>query len=185
MKVKGTSVINTVTFVKRFFGPRHEEWMRALPPASQQLLQGTVLPTTWYPVESALIVPVEVMCQLFFGGRRDGAWMLGEFSGEANLTTVYKIYIKEGAPKYFLDRASAISQNNFDPCPTLRLVEFSPGRAIQHYECPHNPHWVLESRVTGFAKRGLELCGCKNVRFTFLKSVSKGDSMSEVLISWN
>lgn len=184
MNVKGISLINIGLYVKKLHPSRYDEWYAALPADSQKVMQGVVLPTGWYPVEAALIQPTVAICNLFFGGREEGAFKTGEFNADLNLTGIYQLFFKLGSPRFLLDKATSIAQKMYDPSPTLELAEYQNGRALVRYHNTSTNHWVMEQRIAGFAKRGLELSGCKDVKMEFLCSMSKGAPTSDVVVTW-
>lgn len=184
MNVKGVSLINLMNYVKKSFPDRVELWRNALPDDSRKIVDGVVVPSSWYPVEAALIQPTETVCKVFFTGSREGAWQTGAFNADTNLTGIYQLFIKIGTPRFLLEKGGAIAQKMYDPSPTISLVDYKTGWAKVHYFNDHCKHWVLECRIAGFCKRGLELSGCSDVKIEFTRYVSRGDPYSETILTW-
>jgi hypothetical protein len=184
MRAKGTVVATAFAFVKDAFPNRYEEYVAGLPEATRQLASSPILPSSMYDLDVGIVQPAQRVCELFFGGSTEGALKLGEYSADRSLTGIYKMFIQLGTPKFFLDRARVVAANTYEPAQVLGLADYRPGRAVVTYTCEHFPHWVTLHRTAGFARRGLELCGCKDVSLSFSNQISRAEPRVEVVCTW-
>ena len=183
MEVKGTAVESIPLFVKEKFGERYEEWLNSLPPKSREIMTKPILAAIWYPLEEAFIIPTLKICELFYNGDLRGAWEAGRFSADFALRGIYKVFVKIGSPGFIIDRASAIFSNYYRPS-KMEVVERGKNRAVLHITEFGKPHIVVEYRIAGWIERALEISGCKDLKITITKSLTRGDKYTEIVGEW-
>jgi hypothetical protein len=182
MEVMGTGIIPNVEFVRQNFESRSDEWLASLSEPSRKIME-TVLASSWYPLNEALIEPTQKICDLFYDGRDEGAWELGRFSAEHALTGVYRIFVKVGTPGFLISRASAIMSVYYRPS-EIKVAEKSSKRAVAQLVHFPESHRMVELRMGGWMERALEISGCKEVTLDIPRSLTKGDPVTEFVAQW-
>jgi hypothetical protein len=87
MKGKGTTINSIKAFVKENFPAFYDEWLERLPPESKKYYQTEILSSEWYPAFETGILPVHLIADMFFDGKREEAFYeIGVFSGKRYLT---------------------------------------------------------------------------------------------------
>jgi len=184
MEVRGTAVRATPLFVKQRFGDRMAEWLSTLGQKAREIMTGKIDTSAWYPLTEAMVEPTQAICQLFFEGRKDGAWELGRFSADYSLWGLYRLFVKMGSPMHLLDRATEAFGTYYRPS-RLVLIERGPLRAVVRIEHFPQPHQMVECRIGGWIERGLEISGCQKVRVEIRSSLAAGDPYTELVGEWS
>ena len=108
---------------------------------------------------------------------------LGRHGADANLTTVYRLFLKVGTVKWILARATRIWGMHYDTGQLL-IREF-PGKEVEleiiNFASPHRVHCLS---VQGWAERASELSGAENVRLTEVGCRASGDERCRFRITW-
>lgn len=47
------------------------------------------------------------------------------------------------------------------------------------------PNYLVEQRIGGWIEKAFEICGCKNVKVSITKSLTKGDEITEYKATWS
>ncbi len=109
MNIKGTALISTVNFVKKYFAEQYEEFLFALPEKIHIIFQEGILASNWYPVKEAYIESTITIANLFYNGDVEkAAYELGKFSGFEALKGIYKIFVKIASMDFVLKRLDSI-----------------------------------------------------------------------------
>ena len=183
MEVKGTAVESIPVFVKKKFAHRFEEWLNTLPESSRKIMREKILPSAWYPLQEALIIPTQKICELFYRSVEEGAWEAGRFSADYALHGIYKWFVKLGSPGFIIGRASTIFSTYYRPSKMV-LVENSPKRGVVHIVQFAEPNRLVELRIGGWIERALEISGCKELKVEITKSLTRGDPITEFIMEW-
>ena len=184
MKVKGTAVATLPIFVKETFGEDgFQRWYQTLSPEAQAVFIKPVL-NSWYPLTQTLTEPTKKICDMFYGGRLDGAWGSGRFSASQGLKGIYKMFIKLGSASFFIKKAATILPTYYQPS-ELKVIESSSSMAMVHITQFPEADEIIDHRIGGWIECALELSGCKNVRVTIGKSLSNGDPYTEIQGDWD
>jgi hypothetical protein len=100
------------------------------------------------------------------------------------LNGVYKVFVKLATPQFIIGRAGKILPSYYDPA-ELAVQETGPKHVVLNItRLPVNDH-VLEARIFGWIQKALEVTGCQNVQINPVKSMAKGDSITQLMITWN
>ncbi len=183
MEVKGTAVESIPIFVKKKFSDRFEEWLNSLSETSQKIMREKILPSSWYPLREAIIIPTQKICELFYKSVDEGAWEAGRFSADYALHGIYKWFVKIGSPGFIISRASTIFSTYYKPS-EMKPVENFPKRAVVHITHFPEPNRLIELRIGGWIERALEISGCKDLKVEITKSLTKGDPVTEFVMEW-
>ena len=183
MEVKGSAVATIQEFVHSKYNSQYDDWLNSLPGESKSLMQNKVLPSSWHKIETAIVIPTEKICNLFYGGDLKGAWEMGRYSADVALSGIYKLFVKVGTPQFIISRASNILSTYYRPG-NINIVESNSNSIVVHFSNFIGMHQVIEYRIAGWIERALEISGCSDISLKVSRSMTKGDEISEMIISW-
>lgn len=185
MRVKGTAVKSIQEFVQTQHSSKYAEWLKVMPEASRVIMSKSVFVSDWYSARDAAIEPTIAIGKVIFNGDAVKAgWETGRFSSESALSGVYKIFVKMATPQFIIARAGKILPSYYDPA-ELSIKETGSKHVVMIVSRLPVNHEVLEARIFGWVQRALEVTGCKNVKISPTKSMTKGDSITELMITWD
>lgn len=184
MEVKGTAIVATLDYVRSAHG---EDGLRkvldAVTPESRQMIQGMVLPSTWYPIEPALLQPTQAVCRLFHGGDLSGAWQVGRASADSALKGIYKALLVFVSPKTVVERGPGILANYYRPL-RIDIKQIATSQYSLHMGSMDEPSPLFDRRVAGWAERALEMAGAKDIAVDIVRSASQGATHTEIHFVW-
>jgi hypothetical protein len=183
MDVKGTAIIPIVKFAESKFGATNYEWTKSLSGPSAEIMK-TVLSSSWYPLQEAIIEPTVKLCDLVYGGKDEGAFEIGKFSADFGLKGVYKLFVKLGSPSFIISKGSSILGTYYKDS-VMDLVEEKKNSSLLRITRFPGIHKVVELRIAGWMQRSLEICGCKDIKVNMPKLLSRGDAYTEYMVTWN
>ena len=184
MNVKGTAVKSIPEFVDRNFPTRKQEWLSALPENSRKIMNGLIFTNNWYPIVESLTIPMKTISSVFYNGDDiKTARTMGKFSADIALHGVYKFFIQFGSPKFIIERGGRIFQTYFEPSEIVVLNAQKNSLTMQITKFPESDI-IIDHNVAGWIERALEISGCKNVKAEILKSISTGNSFTDIAITW-
>jgi hypothetical protein len=184
MEIKGTAVKSISDFVKANFDNQYNDWLESLPEGSKRIMSNPILPNDWFPLEEAAITPTEKLCPLFYPDPMEAARQSGRYSAEIALHGIYKFFVKMSSPSFVIGKALGIMSTYYRPV-ELKIVDGAHGHTTLHLLHFPNSHSCVEYRIAGWCERALEISGCRHVKVTITKSLAKGDSLTEFIITWN
>ncbi|MFO7655834.1 MAG: hypothetical protein R6W78_02100 [Bacteroidales bacterium] len=185
MEIKGSAVKSIVEYIKKNHPDRYQEWMVNLPEKSKKIFSEPVLPSNWYPVEEAAVIPTQHLAHMFFkSDTATGAWQAGRFSAELALTGIYKFFVMAASPHFIISKASKILSTYYRPG-DLHVVQKGDKWVMVHFSNFESASKVVENRICGWIERALEISGAKEVQVNIRKSVTKGDELTELYMTWN
>ncbi|MBN1895124.1 hypothetical protein JW906_11540 [bacterium] len=183
MMIKGTGPLELDAFIKDEYPDRYKEWLETLSPEAKKIYSGGILAFELYPLYDSLIEPTQKMCDLFYNGDIQGAWISGQYSAKYALKGFYKIFFRFGSPQFIIDRAAKVFSTYY-PEGRIRVAESSSGRCVlQIYEFPE-PYHLLELNIAGWLEGVLELLERKTRKVEITKSMAKGDAVTEFVATW-
>jgi len=185
MHVKGTAVKSIQEFVQTKYADKYAEWLKAMPETSRNIMSKPVYVSDWYSVKDAAIEPTIAIGKVIFNGDSIKAgWETGRFSSEQALNGIYKVFVKMATPQFIIGRSGKILPSYYDPSEIAVKETGSKHVVLNISKLPSN-HEVLEARILGWIQKALEVTGCKNVQINPTKSLTKGDPITELMITWN
>jgi hypothetical protein len=183
MEVKGTAVKTIPEFVAKKFPNEFDAWLESLPVESRQFMTDRISMTNWYPLESALVTPTRKVGEMFFKDIQKGAYEMGVYSSEQAIKGIYKMLVLVSSPSFIVNRTSSIISNYYRPC-KMDITKRSKEMAIiSMLEFP-TPDIAVDYRIFGWIKNTIEVSKFKNPKVEILKSMGKGDKVTEYLIQW-
>jgi len=183
MEIKGSAVKSIPEFIRKFHPEKYSAWMDLLPEPSRQIFTDGVLPSNWYSLQDAAIVPTEALGKLIFGDAVKGAWQCGRYSAESALTGIYKFFIKAASPFFIIDRAGKIFSTFYQPS-VMEVVERGSDYVVLHISRFDEPSILIESRIAGWIEKAMEIHGVSFVTVDIRKSLAKGDPLTEIFVKW-
>jgi hypothetical protein len=185
MEVKGTAIKTTRDFVKVTFPSMFNEWIDSLPEQTRTVYTSPMVNMSgWFPMKDHYQLPMEKIIELFYAGdTRVGCEALGRFSADLALNGIYKLFLLVATPKYLMTRASVAFSTYYLPSDIKVSESGDKSVTMQITEFPEMS-LEIEHRIIGWCVRALELCGCKMVIYRLMRSLTKGESLTEVLYSW-
>lgn len=185
MYVKGTAVKSIQDFVQVKHSDKYSEWLRSMPEEAKKIMSKPVYVSDWYPVKDGALDPTISIGQILYNGDSYKAgWETGRYSAETALSGIYKVFVKMATPQFIIGRAGKILPSYYDPS-DISVKETGPKHVILNISRLPSNNVVIEARILGWIERALEVTGCKNVKINPLKSMTKGDSITELRISWD
>lgn len=185
MYVKGTAVKSIKEYVQQKHAEKYLEWLNELPQPSKILMSGLIYVSEWYPVMDGALAPTIALGKVVFNGDSYKAgWETGRYSAETALTGIYKIFVKMATPQFIIGRSGKILPSYYDPSEVI-VRETNSNHVILNITRLPSSHEVLEARILGWIERALEVTGCKNVKINLIKSISKGDTSTDLKITWD
>ncbi len=184
MEIKGVAIKSIAEFVKKYYDERYIEWLDSLPDSSKKIYKEGIFSNFWYPLEEALVIPTEKICDLFYNGDiKKGAWECGRFSADDALNNIYKMYAKVKKPGYVIDRAARIFSSYYRPAKMLPSDQ-QDNSFIANITEFGLPSEIIEYRIAGWIERALEISGCNKVTISIVRSMARGDTTTEYQINW-
>jgi hypothetical protein len=183
MEIKGSAVKTIPEFIRKFHPEQYSAWMELLPEQSRQIFAGGVMPSNWYSLQDAAIVPTEALGKLIFGDAEKGAWQCGRYSAETALTGIYKFFIKAATPFFIIERAGRIFSTYYQPT-VMEVVEKGNDYVILHITRFDEPSSLIEGRIAGWIEKAMEIHGVGFVTVDISKSLTKGDPFTEIVVKW-
>ena len=185
MEVKGTAVKSIKEYVKKKHESQYQQWLEHLPEDSKKILNSVIFANNWYPMKDAAVEPTKAIAKLFHQNDiKKAALQSGRYSAEAALNGVYKIFVKVASPNYIMQRAGRVFTSYYSPTDISVVNSHDKGLTLHITKFPE-PEEVIEYRIAGWCERALEFTNCKNVKANITKSLSKGDDLTEIVITWN
>jgi hypothetical protein len=184
VKVKGSAIETLPLFVKDKFGDGgYQKWFEALSPEAQEIYHKKILASAWYPLRQTFLEPTIKICELFYSGSLKGAWENGRYSAEKGLRGVYKMFIRIGSVHFLIKKASTILPTYYEPS-HIDIIELNDKSAVLHITQFEEADVVIDNRIGGWVERALEINGCKIADVKILKSLAKGDPVTELRAKW-
>ena len=185
MEIKGSAVKSIVDYIKNEFPDRYNEWLNALPEQSKKIFTEPVLPSNWYPVNEAAVIPTQQLSELFYNKDfQKGAWNSGRYSAEMALTGLYKFFVMAASPHFIISKASKILATYYRPA-DIEVYQKGNNWVTLRFMNFEETNIIIESRICGWIERALEISGAKEVKVNIRSSMSKGDEVTELYMTWN
>lgn len=184
-KVKGTLLIARMKFLRAQGTIKIEDVLKRLPDPDRTLLQGILLPSTWYPAELLTRLETALAAVVTRGDRTRAFAEMGRFSAQANLGPggVQRPYVREGNPHHLLERLPRmyVSQHTSGRRTYERVDDNSA--VIRSYECDDPMDDCLF--VVGWLQRAIELSGGVDVSVVETQCRTRGAPHCEYRARWS
>jgi hypothetical protein len=117
------------------------------------------------------------------GNTLKAAWECGRYSAESTLSGIYKFFVMAAPPSLVIRRGSRILSTFYQPA-EIKLAGEGDGWALMHITRFDEMTEVVENRIGGWIEKALEVQKIKNAQVSILKSMARGDSVTEISIKW-
>ncbi|MBN2215524.1 MAG: hypothetical protein JW723_14920 [Bacteroidales bacterium] len=185
MEIKGSAVKSIVEFIKKNHPDSYQDWLNSLPEESKRIFTEPVLPSNWYPMNESAVIPTRHLAELFFNGDMEkGAWESGRYSAQSALTGIYKFFIMAVSPFFIISKASRILSTYYRPS-EIEVIEKGDNWVLVDITKFEEPSEIIECRICGWIQRALEISGAKNVKIEVRRTMTRGDELTELYISWD
>ena len=109
MNIKGTALISTLNYVKKYHLDKYEDFLFELPEKTQVMFQEGILASNWYPIKELYIESTKTITKLFFDGDEDkAAYELAKNGGQEALKDIYKVFVKIASMDFVSKRLDSI-----------------------------------------------------------------------------
>lgn len=184
-KVKGTLLIARMKFLRGQGEVPVGAVLSLLAPGDREILQGILLPSTWYPGELLARLEATMASVIARGDRARVFTEMGRFAAQANLgpNGVQRPYLREGDPHHLLERV-----------PRMYLSQHTRGR--RSYERTGARSALILTHdsdeaggddcqmVAGWLERAIQLSGGVDASVTETRCRAHGDDACEYRCSW-
>lgn len=159
-----------------------ERLVRQSSPGVRDGIERGFAKASWYPFE-AFVELNETIDRLFGRGDLGLVKLLGRYSADANLTTIYRLFFKVGSVQWILGRAVRLWGAHYD-AGYFEVATRGPRAAVLRLRGFPTPHAVHCLSVAGFVERSLELSGGKRPLLEESKCRTRGDEFCQFDASW-
>jgi hypothetical protein len=185
MEVKGTAIMATREFVRSKFGDEElKRWVSMLTPGAAAIYGGAILTNQWFDLKTILEEPCRKICEIFYGGDAKAYREVGRHSAEHGLKGIYKLFVKFGSPHFILGKAGSILPTYYKPS-VMRGEDAGKNTFIVYVNQFDQYSDVIEHRIAGWMECALEICGCKGIKISVPKSLSRKDECTQYNVEWN
>lgn len=186
MKIKGEAVKAFKQFVEDKFGEEGlKQWMNALNEKQKKVYNSMIFSSEWYSLKDIIIDPANIAFDMFYDGdRKKGGWENGYFNANMTLKGVYKIFVKVATPEFLMKKAATIMSTFYEPC-KMEIAEIDKTHVLLRITEFSEIEEAIETTISGWAQRALEICGAKNINIEITSSLSNGDSYTEYKMNWD
>ena len=185
MQVKGSAVRTIPEFIRKEFPDKYDLWYSSLPSESLVIFDSFIRPANWYPFRQGVHIPTELLGKVAFNGDTlKAAWVCGRYSAETTLKGIYKFFVMAAPPSLVIRRGSRILDTFYQPT-EIKIASEGNGWAKMEITKFDELTEVVENRIGGWIERGLEVQGISNPQVSILKSMARGDKVTEISIKWS
>lgn len=184
MEVKG-SVLNTMKLYipKTHTKSEYDKWLSTLSPEVRLIFKVGPSNGSWYPLNEYLTEPTQKYCDLFHDGDPKGARDLGRFSAEYSLNGLYAIFVKFSSVEFIFNKAAKILPMYYRPS-AICVADYGEGFCRIHVTEFPEINDLIEQRIAGWIEMAIEMHGCKDIVIDITKSMTTGDTYTELSVTW-
>ena len=183
IKVKGTGVISTKTYVEKNHHNEYKTWLNSLPLRSKEIYSNSINATDWYNIEDAYLAPMKNIASKFYNGDEQAAGLsVGRFSADYGLKGVYKVFLLIATPQALMRASKRIISVYFDNV-EVTVDKINKKALILNCTKITNRNELFNYRTIGWCVRALELANCKNVVYEHTKAPKP--NMFSIKLSWD
>ena len=143
--------------------PAFDAWVRQLPPSTASLIERPRLPQSWVPLADINPLWTESLTGLF-GGDLQKLFELGRLQLRADMSGIYRVFLRVASPAFVADRAAAIYGVYGQHCGTLAVVARTANTLDIAITQRPLPSAAVYEYLRGSIAGALELTGVTNLR---------------------
>jgi len=180
-KVKGTMVVDHVRMIRANKG---RDWDKYLKPQDWEIVNGRILPSMWYPLETYQRCGWATY-QVLAGGNLDLVRLRGRIRGKELFEDIYKNIVIDQNPMKALDRFVIIYGQLFN-FSTLEFEKVGEKHARIHHDYDPNDPGSLPYcyQLMGHFDTLIEMTGGKNVKIELIAKQWEGAPETIFNITW-
>jgi hypothetical protein len=185
MKIKGTSVLSTLHFVKTKFPSQIQIWIESLPEDSKKIFSNPIIAAQWYAFIPGMIEPTEKIGEMFYNGdKTKTAYETGKFSAEEGLKGIYKIFVKIASTKFVLRKTSQIFNTYYDGA-SMEILEQTDNTAVFKVLGIQTEGRLFFERLKGWMEKTIEIVNNKPIAITTKETTNSfGNIEAIVTAKW-
>jgi hypothetical protein len=142
--------------------PAFAAWVQQLPPATASLIERPRLPQSWVPLEDINPLWTQSLTGLFDGDLHK-LFELGRLQLRADMSGIYRVFLRVASPGFVADRASAIYSVYGQHCGALAVVDRAERRLDIAVTQRPLPSVALYEYLRGSIAGALELTGVSDL----------------------
>ena len=182
-QIKGSSIAARLTWIRLHHGEGGIEALATeVSPELGEILASGADVAAWYLMEH--FVELNQAIDAHFGeGDLAMVRQLGRYAAEANLTTVFRLFLKAGTVNWILSRASRLWSMHYNSGQLL-VREFPDNEVeleIRDFAIPSRVHCLS---VQGWTERAAELTGAREVHLQEVDCRARGDERCRFRVEW-
>jgi len=181
---RGTVLLARKAFVEKRHGPL--AWRRVLarlPGADRCILEGQLLPISWYPLALNLRLDDAIASELSPDHRDQIFLDMGRMSAEVNLKGSHAAWVRPGDPHYLLGQAPVIYRFYYSRGHRTYTQLSDTSGVLRTYDAESVTRTDCLT-VCGWYQRAIELCGGREVAVRETQCRSGGAAHCEYLCAW-
>jgi len=173
IKVKGTGLISTRTYMKNQYSKDYDSWLSRLPEISKKYYSDVIPTTEWFPIKDAYFFPLKTIADMFFSGDMKAAGLdIGRFSADYGLKGVYKVFLMIASPQSLMRAAKRIIALYYKGV-TVEIFDIQKKSLVLEATQVCESSKDMDYRTIGWCVRALELANCKNVNYELIQASMK------------
>jgi hypothetical protein len=187
-QIKGVLLMDFARIIRANKGLPWEEYVTG---DDMELIQGKIMPSTWYPFDVLARIGYAVF-MLVGKGDLKNAWSFGAFAMQDTFHKVYEnVLFQENNPESLLKKFIVLRKQFIrfhDPeFETLKLEVSGPGRARIIFKLPEVNRYIepYTHQLAGGFEKLLELAGAGDVSVNVNKIQSETEPASEIELAWS
>ena len=182
-EIKGSVIRDAIDSLKKRNGDQvYETIINRLDEESRQLFMGTILASSWYPLDSFMKF-LEVDIQLTAHGNEQELVTRSEILFDGQLRGIYRAFVRFGSPEFVLNRISIVHKSYFRGVSAQIEMQGSDKARIK-YVGFEKQHRLAGPSMIGFFKKALEISGAKDVQVKWSTSIEENKGYCILDISW-
>lgn len=181
MKIKGTSVLSTLNFVKTKFPAETHKWLESLPEISKKIFTMPIYAGQWFPFIEGMIMPTQKIGEILYGGdTKKAAYETGKFSAEQGLKGVYKIFVKVASTGFVIKKTSQIFNTYYEGA-SIEIIDQTDKKVTFKVKGIDIQGRLFFERLSGWMEKTIEIVNNKPIAVSY-KEEEKENNLIDAYI---
>ncbi|WP_394842597.1 hypothetical protein LZC95_36705 [Pendulispora brunnea] len=156
--VRASAIRARLDWVRTQRGPEHVEPIFAALDRHELAIRAAVTPNLWVPFDAYIALNIE-LDRRFGTGDLALCRVLGRYTAEVNLPTIYRIFYKIGTPTYILTKVAAVWTSHYDSgSASMRIIPGGCVVSVENFGTPHRCHC---NAVLGWMEQTVIITGAR------------------------
>jgi len=181
-KVKGSILLDYIRMIK---ANRDKDWNKYLKPEDWEIVNGRVLPSVWYPLETFQRCGLATF-HVLGGGKLENVRAWGKISMSQLVGNIYKSMIADADPLKAVERFSIMRSQffNFSSFELQKMAEKHVKVSFTYDVNDKEGTEAYSAQLQGMIEQLLILAGAKNPKVDLNMREWKGDPVTEFDVKW-